>query len=216
MNNRFFMVTLSILTLSLIMQTQAVKAAGRGNMGVATLSGVIIGGLIGASIAQNFDDNDNRQAQGMWNQALSGQFNNNPYSFQGNQHRGRLIFTGEGYFDGFYCRIYRSEIWDSRSNTPMVTTGYVCRANDGSWFRKEGGEIQNARPNRPDRGRQFDPPSGGGGFSPQQQQGFPQQGRQMGGGPNMGNNRGNYNNNTSSSSTTGITNGDALPITGVN
>jgi surface antigen len=227
MKNLISKFTLSVLTLSLMAQAQTVKAASRGNMAAATLGGVILGGLIGASIAQNFDDNDNRQAQGMWNQALSGQFNNSPYSFQGNQHRGRLIFTAEGYFDGFYCRVYRSEIWDSRSNSPMVTTGYVCRNGDGSWFRKEPGQVMEARRDRPDRGRRFDPPQQP--MGPQRGGGMPG-GRQQGNG--RGNGGGNYgfgspgsnygqdgggNSNTGTSTGTVLTNGDALPIsTGVN
>ncbi|WP_413583147.1 hypothetical protein [Bdellovibrio sp. HCB288] len=149
--------TLSAVCITIIIQTQTANA-DRGNVVAATIGGAIIGGLIGATIAQDFDDDDNRQSQHVWDQALRRDYRETPYSWSGNEHRGRLIFTGEGYFDGYYCRIYRSEVWNHRSDTPMITRGYVCRASDGSWFRREEADIQHARRDRPDRGPRFDRP----------------------------------------------------------
>lgn len=227
MKNLISKITLSVLSVTIAMQAQTARA-DRGTVVAATIGGAIIGGLIGSSIAQNFDDDDNRQSERVFNRALRRDYSDSPYSWEGSSHRGRVIFTGEGYFDGFYCRIYRSEVWVAGANNPMVTTGYVCRAGDGSWFRKEPGQIMEARRDRPDRGRRFDPQpqigqqmglQRGGGF-PQQQHGFPQQSRQMNG-PGMGNGGGNFNNNINSNINSGtgtvITNGDALPISsGVN
>ncbi|QLY25626.1 hypothetical protein [Bdellovibrio sp. KM01] len=217
MTNVFSKLTLTVLAFGIAFQAQTAKAADRGTVIAATIGGAIIGGLIGANIAQDFDDDDNRQSQRMWYKALNNDFRDTPYAWDGQGHRGRIVFTGEGYFDGYYCRIYRSEVWNRRTDTPMITRGYVCRAGDGSWFKREESDIAQSRPNRPDRGQRFDPPRperqddrrddrrqpprfGG---RQQQQSGMGMgPGRGMGGGMQQG----------STSSGTVITNGDALPI----
>ncbi len=231
MNKLFSKITLSVIALSIVFQAHTAKA-NRGTIVAATIGGAIIGGLIGANIAQDFDDNDNRQSQRMWNQALNNNYSDSPYAWDGQGHRGRIVFTSEGYFDGYYCRVYRSEVWNRRSDSPMITTGYACRANDGSWFRREPGEIREARRDRPDRGPRFDPPRPQvpgdrrdgqryGGRQPQQPvRGMANgPGRAMGGGmPGGGPGRGNGNNYVQGGYTGGngtvITNGDALPIGG--
>ncbi|WP_413291969.1 hypothetical protein ACLSU7_11145 [Bdellovibrio sp. HCB185ZH] len=224
MTHVFSKLTLTVLVFSIVFQIQSAKAAGRGTVIAATIGGAIIGGLIGANIAQDFDDDDNRQSQRMWNKALSNDYRDTPYAWDGQGHRGRIVFTGEGYFDGYYCRIYRSEVWNRRTDTPMIMRGYVCRAGDGSWFRREESDIAHSRPNRPDRGQRFDPPRpemrddrrddrrepprfGGRQQQPQQGMGMGP-GRSMGGGMQQG---GGFGRGGSSSGTV-ITNGDALPV----
>ncbi|WP_413559343.1 hypothetical protein [Bdellovibrio sp. HCB209] len=230
-------ITLSVITLSVVLQAHTARA-DRGTTVVATISGAILGGLIGASIAQDFDDRDNRQSQRMWERALRQDYSDAPFAWEGDGHRGRMMFTGEGYFDGYYCRIYRSEVWNRRTNSPMVTTGYVCRAADGSWFRREAGDIREARRDRPDRGPRFDRQQRPDERrevrrqEPHQQMGGRQMG--MGGQPNMGGNNGpnrgfgspggnygssggrSYSGGGSVSSGSVVTNGDGLPISGTN
>jgi surface antigen len=236
MNKVFSKLTLSAIVISIAFQAHTAKA-DRGTIVAATIGGAIIGGLIGSSIAQDFDDNDNRQAQRMWSQALNNNYSDSPYAWDGQGHRGRIVFTGEGYFDGYYCRNYRSEVWNRRSNTPMITRGYVCRAADGSWFRREESEITQSRPGRPDRGQRFDPPRPNmpdgrrddrrdgpryGGRQPQQPGMGNGPGRGMGGGMQGGMQQGGYGpgrgnggysqGGYSGGSGTVTTNGDALPI----
>ncbi|MBO9667682.1 MAG: hypothetical protein J7501_12815 [Bdellovibrio sp.] len=136
-------IVLSAITAAFMLTSVSARAGNKGTAILgAVLGGVVIGGLIGASIAQDFDDDDNRESQGIWNQALNRDYRDTPYSWQGREHRGRLLFTSEGWQNGLYCRAYRSEVWNRRADTPMVTRGVVCQDRNGQWFRRENSSVE--------------------------------------------------------------------------
>lgn len=128
----FLTVVLSAVTLDATSALAARKAE--------LLGAALIGGLIGATVVSNFDRDDNTQSELVWSQALNAGYRDTPYSWQGSNHRGRIILVGEGYANGLYCRSYRSEVWGRHGSIPKVEQGVVCRGPDGRWVRNDYGD----------------------------------------------------------------------------
>jgi surface antigen len=100
--------------------------------GVATLIGMIVGGAIGSEIGAEMDAYDRSQ----FNEAQRyGLYYGNPgytSSWRGNNYYGDFVVirTG-GYYSGYNCRSYRSEIYSYSTGRREIRSGTTCQYPNG-------------------------------------------------------------------------------------
>jgi surface antigen len=104
--------------------------ASHGN-GLATVGGVVGGGILGNAIAGDMDCEDQGQAYPIYVDALNGDIGR-PYEWRRGPNRGTFTATREFRRGGQVCREFTETTWrGGRSNT---RTGVACRdMGNGGW-----------------------------------------------------------------------------------
>lgn len=104
--------------------------ASHGN-GLATVGGVVGGGLLGNVIAGDVDCDDQGQAYPIYVDSLDGQIGR-PYEWRHGRNHGTFTSTREFHRDGRVCREFTTTNWRGDGN--HTRTGIACRdTGRGGW-----------------------------------------------------------------------------------
>ncbi len=104
--------------------------ASHGN-GLATVGGVVGGGLLGNVIAGDMDCDDQAQAYPVYVDGLNGDIGR-PYEWHRGPNRGTFTSTREFRRGGQVCREFTTTTW--RGGSSRTRTGVACRdMRDGGW-----------------------------------------------------------------------------------
>jgi len=105
------------------------SAASHGNGG-AVAGGVILGGLLGNTLARDIDCDDQRYAFDVYGEGLNGDVGRE-YSWRHNNNHGTFVSTREYRDGGFVCRDFHAVTY--RGGQRFERDGTACRQDDGNW-----------------------------------------------------------------------------------
>ncbi len=98
--------------------------------GAAIAGGVILGGVVGNSLSQDIDCDDQRYAFASYDEGLNGEIGHE-YDWQHGGERGTFTATRQYQDGGYICREFHTVTY--RNGNRYERDGSACREDDGDW-----------------------------------------------------------------------------------